>query len=194
MSDQPTFRDRLLESEPLDLELRKTYEREIENMFERKLTPVRKAAFAMTIVVGLGSAALCGFLALTEPELPPLARAGLSTGVLFGVAWAVVSFVIVRRGAINLKTHGHWMASMVWIFTLLMVIFFLMIAASMDDQLRGLLMVANGLVFLICAAVHWISYKIDDARLSTREKLLELELRLAELAEGSFKVDVRQTN
>ena len=185
MSDQPKFRDRLIESEPFDLERRKTYEQEIQNMFERKLTPVRKTALVMTVVIGLGSAALCGFLALTEPELPPLARAGLATGVVFGVAWAVVAFVIVRHGAINLKTHGYWMASMVWVFTLLMVIFFLMIAATMDDQLKGLLMVGNGLVFLICAAVHWISYKIDDARLSTREKLLELELRLADLAENS---------
>lgn len=184
MSDEPTFRDRLLESEPVNFDLQESYHREIENMFERKLTPVRKSALVVTIVFGLGSAALCGFLALTEAGLPPLARGGLSTGMVFGVAWAVVAFVIVRRGAINLKTHAHWMASMVWVFTLLMVIFFLLVATSIDDQLKGLLMVANGLVFLICAAVYWISHKIDDARLSTREKLLELELRVAELAEA----------
>ena len=44
-------------------------------------------------------------------------------------------------------------------------------------------MIANGLAFLIGAAVVWLSFKIDEAVLVTREKLLQLELRLSELAE-----------
>ncbi len=54
---------------------------------------------------------------------------------------------------------------------------------SAENQLQGLMMVANGLVFLICAAVYWLTYRVEQAELNTREKLLQLELRLAELGE-----------
>ena len=72
---------------------------------------------------------------------------------------------------------------MAWVFTLLMVIFFMMIASSTENKLNGLLMVVNGLVFLISAAVCWISFRVERAELSTREQILRLEMRLAELTE-----------
>ena len=64
-----------------------------------------------------------------------------------------------------------------------MMVFFLMVGMSAKDRLLGLMMIANGLAFLIGAAVYWLTYRIEQAELNTREKLLQLELRLAELSE-----------
>ena len=73
--------------------------------------------------------------------------------------------------------------TLVWVFTVLMMVFFLMVGMSLEDRLLGLMMIANGLAFLIIAAVHWITHRIEQAELATRERLLQLELRLAELCE-----------
>ena len=59
----------------------------------------------------------------------------------------------------------------------------LMVGMSAEDRLLGLMMIANGLAFLIGAAVYWLTFRIEQAELNTREKLLQLELRLAELGE-----------
>ena len=75
------------------------------------------------------------------------------------------------------------MAAMVWVFTVLMMVFFLMVGMSIEDRLKGLLMIANGLAFLVGAGVYFLAFRIEQAELSVREKLLELELRLAELSE-----------
>jgi hypothetical protein len=47
----------------------------------------------------------------------------------------------------------------------------------------GVLMIVYGLTFLICAGVFLVVYRVEQAEFSLREKLLELELRLAELGE-----------
>lgn len=177
--------ERLLAVEPLSHSTRQQLEKELHAMFVQQLTTSRRIVLGVVAVVALASAFVCGSLALTETDLPTLARVGLATGTLFGLAWAVQLARTCWRGALDLKVDARRQAQMVWTFTLLMVIFFVMVGGSAQDQMKGLLMILNGLVFLICAAVYWISYRVEQAELNTRERLLQLELRLAELAEKS---------
>jgi hypothetical protein len=123
---------------------------------------------------------------LTEPTLPILARVALSVGTLFGLAWAAVAGRMSWRGSIDLKADNRRIAAMVWTFTVLMMVFFLMVGMSVADRLLGLMMIANGLAFLIMAATYWISFRIEQAELATREKLLQLELCLAKLCEDQI--------
>jgi hypothetical protein len=48
-------------------------------------------------------------------------------------------------------------------------------------------MVLNGLVFLVIAALFMIANRVDQAQLKTREKLLEIEYRLAVMSESMKK-------
>ena len=75
------------------------------------------------------------------------------------------------------------MAQMVWVFTLLMVIFFVIVGMSSPDPTKGLLMIAQSLVFLISAAVYWLTYCIQQVELNTKERLLRLELQITELGQ-----------
>ena len=152
-------------------------------MFVRQLTTTRRTTFGVVAAVALGSAAVCGFLALTEPNLPALARVAFGVGTLFGLAWAAVAARVCWRGAIDLKLDSRRIATMVWVFTVLMMVFFLVIGMSTEDRLLGVMMIANGIAFLIGAAVYWLTHRIEQAELATREKLLQIELRLAELSE-----------
>ena len=152
-------------------------------MLVRELTTTRRVVYGIVAIVALISATICGFLALTEPNLPTLPRVGLATGTLFGLAWAAVAARICWRGALDLRLDARRIATMVWVFTVLMMVFFLMVGMSAEDRLQGLMMIANGLAFLVGAAVYWLSYRIEQGELNTREQLLQLELRLAELCE-----------
>ena len=154
-------------------------------MFVRKLTAPHRAVMGVVSVFSLAMAGLCGYLAVTETGLPLLARVGLGVGVLFGLAWCVTAVSVLRQGAMDMRTHGRWMAVMVWVFTILMVMFFQILGMTVPDRMLGLAMMANGLVFLIGAAVYWLSFLIGQSQLNTREQLLQLELRLAEMAAGS---------
>ena len=93
-------------------------------MFTKDLSYPRRVVFAVVGLTGLISAGVCGFLALTEPDLPIAARLGLGTGTLFGIAWSVVAARICWNGAINRQQDSRNMATMVWVFTVLMMVFF----------------------------------------------------------------------
>lgn len=184
MKNNPTsFRDRLLAVEPLSPNSQQQLQQELRTMFIRELRMPGRIIFSIVAIFSLAIAALCGYLALTRSDLPLLARIGLGTGTLFSLAWVALAAHILRKGAINLRVDNRTMAAMTWVFTVLMMTFFLMLGMSIEDRLLGVMMIAYGLVFLIGAAVYLLATRIEQAELSTREKLLELELRIAELCE-----------
>jgi hypothetical protein len=177
------FGERLIAVEPLSSEVQQRLQKELHSMFIRQLGLPHRMFLGLVAVASTASAFVCGFLAATEADLPPIARIGLGTGVLFGIAWTVVAARVCWRGAMDLKIDGNRIAGMVWVFTVLMMVFFLMVGMSVHDRMLGLMMIANGLAFLIGAGVFWLTHRIESAALGTREKLLELELRIAELSE-----------
>jgi hypothetical protein len=183
MSDKPVFRDQLLAVEPVAPDARDQLLQEIRNMLTLKLTWPHKAFLAVLAVFSLASSAVCAFLAITERDLPTLARVGLATGTLFGLSWLALFIVVLRRGSMDMLRDQRRMAQMVWVFTLLMVIFFVMVGMSSPDPTKGLLMIAQSLVFLISAAVYWLTICIQQSELSVKERLLRLELQLTELVD-----------
>lgn len=182
----PPFRQRLLAAErssPTSDALRK----ELNAMFQRKLSLPRRLFFVLVASVAALSGCLCGYLAVTEPTLPVVARIGLGTGTLFGIAWAVVVGRMSWRGELDPRRDSRQIAVMVWVFTVLMMVFFLIVGMAAEDRLMGLLMTCQGLAFLIGAGVYWVSHRIEQSELLLREKLLQLELRLADVLDNQAR-------
>ena len=182
-SDRANVGDRLIALEPLPPDSQKHIQQELQAMLTRELGKPARLFCGLVAVNSLIMTVVCGFLAVTEAKLPLLARIGLGTGTLFGLAWMIVAGRVAWRGTMDLKSDSRRMASMVWIFTLLMMVFFLMVGMTAKDRMLGLMMITQGLAFLIGAAVYWLTHRIEQAELSTRERLLQLELRLAEMWE-----------
>jgi hypothetical protein len=147
------------------------------------LNALQEVSLQAIALVSLAIAALCGYLAVTQTGLPVVARVGLGIGTLFGLASTVMLVSVLRRGAMNLKIDNRRIAAAVWVFTVLLMTCFLMLGMSIEDRVMGVLMIVYGLTFLICAGVFLLAYRIEQAEFNVREKLLELELRLAELGE-----------
>jgi hypothetical protein len=174
------LRDRLLAVGSPSAKFQAQYQKEIRSMLIRKLSAPRRVFLSLVTVAASGSALVCGTLALTEPQLPILARLGLATGVLFGVGWVITIVSILRRGEMDLKRDSRRIAQMVWGFTLLTSIFFCAIGMSRPDKPLSVLLMLQSLIFLISAAVYWLNHRIEESELNVKEKLVELELHLAE--------------
>ncbi len=187
------FRERLLAAEQVSPTYKEQYEKEVQAMLERKLTRGQRAGYGASAALGVTFLVIFGTAAVMVPrEFPILARIGFAVGAVFGLVWAVFAGWIAGKGALDPKKHPTAMVGMGWGFTVIMITLFMLLSSKLPDPTTGIRMVVNGLVFLVFAAVFMISNRIDQAQLKTREKLLEIEYRLAELAETVAKSEQGQ--
>ena len=182
MSDpQKTFRDQLLQQQPITPALQQRYQQEVQAMFDKPLSGAQRIAWMFSVI-------LCGILgivfvaaALLAPaEFPLFARIGFLGGTLFTIVWVVLALRTLRRGSINLKTDSAVYYGLAWSFPLFMLVLFMMFA---PNDLTGLRMIVCGIAYLIMGAAFLLRGVVERSELQTRERILELQYRLAELEE-----------
>src|SRR5207253_3178506 len=96
------------------------------------------------------------------------------TGILFWAYW---------KGVLSRRTSNQWAAGAGVAYVGLLGCLFLLMGQSLPEMLRDVVRVF-GIVLLVYAAVAWMRHRVEQAELRTAEKLLEIELRLAEVAEA----------
>ncbi len=151
-------------------------------MFEKQLTRPGRLVWLVAAIAGLAFTVLFGTMTVWPYEkMPWQARAGFAAGALFGIAWAILAIRIIRRGSIHLKLDTGMAAGLSWAFPVFLVTMFMVWA---PNDLIGLRMILSALVFLLMGAMFMIRNWIEQSDLQSREKLLEIEYRLAELTEA----------
>lgn len=182
------FTRRLLESQRVTPALREKYEMETWKLFEKPVKGLAKCGWIGATVMGVGFLALFGTVAVIAPaEFPLLGRLGFAAGALFGLGWAILGVIILRRGSEDPRTHGKAAAGMGWGVTVIIATMAIVLGPQLPDRVTGVMMIVTVLVFLVPAAMFMTLSRIERAELETREKLLEIEYRLAELAERITK-------
>jgi hypothetical protein len=175
------MRDALLKLETITPSLKQQYDKEIQAMLEKKLTRFGRAIWLAAAIAGVGFAVWFSTLAVTMPPRFPLwGRLGFAGGALFGILWAALGARVLRRGSLDLKIDTAAVAGLSWGLPLLLVTIAMV---SAPDSLVGLRMIISGLAFLIIGAVFLIASVVQQAELRTREKVLQIEYRVAELAD-----------
>ena len=180
-----SFRERLLRLEQVTPALKERYDKEVQAMLEKRITGVSRWVVLGSAVMSVVFAVLLGVWAIIPPaeEVPLPARIPVAVGALFSVGFVILGLRIFRRGSFDLKFDTAVINGMVWVFAVLMVIMFSVMSLLAPDRIAGLWMMIFGLVVLVVGAVFLIRHGIAQSELRTREKLLEIEYRLAELAE-----------
>jgi hypothetical protein len=179
----PTLRDRLCELEPQNPLLRERYEKELQDMFEKKLSTPMKVFLGIVAVASVGIAIFLGANAVIQSRLPLVARAGLAAGVLFSLGWAALIGWTLRRGAFSLRIQPAAMSALLWVFAVILETCFLVVAPGFPDHFYAILSLFCGLVILIGAGVMMVCTSVQQAALQMQESLLRLEYRLAERSE-----------
>jgi hypothetical protein len=111
----------------------------------------------------------------------------MAGGVAFSLAWAGVTASVLRRGAMQLRTHPAALAALSWTFAVLLQTCFLVLAPQFPDRFHAGLALMCGLVLLIGAGVMMVCTRVQQAELRMQESLLRLEYRIAEVAETGKK-------
>ena len=181
---EKTFRDKLLDIEKTNTTYKQNYERQVREMTEKKLTGLRKFGTIVSLCMGLGFFVLFGTLAVTVPkEFPLWCRAIWAIGSLFGLAFAGLSAWILKKGTLNLKTDDMAMAGLAWGFIVIMATITLVNAGKLPDPTIAIKMLVSVLIFEVMAAAGLLKAIIERSEVKTREKLLEIEYKLADIAE-----------
>ena len=149
-------------------------------MLEVPLSIGRRVFLWVVLLGAVGSLAL--FVSLLASEsIPWKVRSAFLIGIVFAGCWIAYVVRILRHGAYRLKSDPPIAAVMGWMFTILTAMAFAMLSPHKDP------FVIFCFLFLLPAAVMLLGAQTQQASLRTQEKLLELEYRLARLAEGVEK-------
>ena len=176
-----SFRERLLRLEQVTPALKERYDKEVQAMLENRITGSSRRALLRGIVMNVVIAVLLVTFSIIAPAGVPLfARIPVAVAALFSVGFVILLLRILRRGSFDVKSDTAAINGMVWVFGLLITVLFILIV---PNSILGLRMIIFALVFLVIGAVFRIRHVIEQSELKTREKLLEIEYLLAELAE-----------
>jgi len=88
------------------------------------------------------------------------------------------------KGVFNQRNYRGWAAGTGVTYAGLLGSLFLLLCRYLPEMLRDSVQVF-ALVLLLYAAVAWVRHRIAQAEMRTAEKLLEIELRLAEIGEDT---------
>jgi hypothetical protein len=180
------FIDQLLAADPPSGDARRRYEKEVRAMLEKTLTPRQRVErLGAALVMVLSAAALGSGALVLPPELDAgkyLAASLLVTAFAL-LAIAGILFHGYWRGVVNQRMSRVWAAGVGIVYVGLLGWLFLLMARFMPELLRDDVRVF-GLVLLVYAAVAWMRHRVAQAESRTAERLLEIELRIAEIGEA----------
>ncbi|MBP8130673.1 MAG: hypothetical protein KA184_13925 [Candidatus Hydrogenedentes bacterium] len=193
----PRLREELLELETVTPELEAKYRMQMKAILERPLTPVSRIGTIIGLVMGIGFflsfSTVTVITLLLEPDFPAIGRLIFAAGALFGLAFAVLSAVILKRGSINLqlwrnitlrqlRTMHPAAFGLTWGFCVLLTVGCMMMGHQMADPARGNQIILGGIVAMVLFGIPVMILSVaTESELLMREKFLQLELRLAEL-------------
>lgn len=179
-----TFRDKLLDVEKPNATYKEKYEKEVSAMFEKKLTFFGRLIYALLGVIALGWGlwyGVAGILGLME--LPVSARIVFTILAIICLSFAVLAGWTAKNGTIKLKLQPPAITCMIWAFVVVMLMGLMAKGIRQAEPIWAIQAVVYGSVFLIVTSLLMIVNRIQQSEYNTREKLLEIEYRLAELAE-----------
>ena len=192
------FVEQLLAADPPSPDARGRYEKEVRAMLEKTISPRQRGLYLIAAVVsGLLGAYLSliglGALVTAAGRTAPLVEPGPALLLLVlcilatGLALLLVAGMLFRtywKGAFNQLSYREWTAGVGVTYVGSLGVLFLLLGRYFPELLRDAVQ-ALGLILLLYAAVAWVRHRIAQAEMRTAEKLLEIELRLAEIGEDT---------
>lgn len=184
MDDEMRLGDLLASQEPVRPDLRERYEEKVRQMLEKKLNTIQKTMYSVSAGIAVAMAAGFGWIGITAEELPPLARGTFGIGAIFALVWVGMMVRILRKGSTHTILDENAQGGWAYGVTLLVAVSTLMLAGQNPDATRSVFMVVSALVFFLGGCVALLLARIQQSEMKTRENMLEIEYRLAEIAES----------
>ena len=184
-TNQHRFREKLISIESFNPELHSHYREEMEKMFTEEITGVRRFGWwARDLFLLLFGLALIGSAIFNQPfALPTVGRWLWAISGAFTLGIALLGLRIVWNKKTDLRKDSKLFA-LVGSSGMTVVAFAIMLAAFLMRDLQNFAsLVPYALLAIIIGMLISVLDKVQQGELNTREKLLEIEYRLAALDE-----------
>lgn len=179
---QQNFRERLLNLQKASPS--EKYLREVAELHQKQLSPTQRAFLVLVTIATLAAAVFMGWLATFPPRpLPMLSRIGLGSWSISSLTASLLASGLVKGSVLRRRMTPNRIV--VFVFKNL-VIFAITMLALMGQVPDAGTRVIMGSVVLFCfgmGCVYLILARLDEMELRSREKLLEIELELQQVAE-----------
>lgn len=182
-TETPHFRDRLLDAQQMTPGLREEYRRELNSILVHRLTPRTRLMAWGGVFAALAAAALCAQAMIRYPQ-SWIVNGTFSAVLLMAALW--LGRVLWQGGFARRELFAviEGLGGTAAGAFLLVVLFRGMNAPSDPDSIFGGIMA----ILLVMVGFAWgTGNRIAAAKLETREHLLRIESRLADLAERLIK-------
>jgi hypothetical protein len=182
-NSEKTFRDKLLDMEKPNAGYKEKYEKEVLAMLEKKLTFFGRLVYVVTGLIALAAGVwygIAGILGLMGAPL--LSRIVFVVIAMISLAFVGLAAWTVKSGTTRLNIQPPVVAGMIWALVVVMLAG-LMSKGMRVEPIWAIQGVVYGIVFLMVASLLMVLTCIRQSELKTREKLLEIEYRIADLAD-----------
>ena len=162
-------------------------------MLEKKLNYFWRAGFAILSIMGLLVAITflkLAFSKMGHKDLGMFVRTVTVSGAALALAWMSLTAWIAATGKLNLRNQPARMAAIgialgffLTLYLMLVFIFPIALNESTDSSIIGIHLSLIGFFFIVIIALCLIISALYRVESKTREKLLEIEYRLADLAD-----------
>jgi hypothetical protein len=195
-----TMSERLVDAEKTNTTHREEYQKLMQAIVSRKLSFLERLGFAALAIVGLLTALPFAELSLSKigSGMGFIVRIVTIPGLVLALTWAVVTGWIAARGLFNLRTLPPRIAGIgiaLGFFGIVLFMFVFIVPITMQDptdarSIFGIQLSLIAFFFLVVMGLCVVLRLLYRIQFQTREKLLEIEYRIAELAE---KVESKST-
>jgi hypothetical protein len=182
-TDEPAgIRAHLLGIEPPDVGRMRQLQLEILMVFQKPLTRSTRVAWIVSLIA---SVVFGGASAIRLIHSPPADAARVATGWLFVTAMligAIRAVWVLRRGFVDSRQLTEFKKA--FVPAALIVAIMLIAQAIEHPAIPALGWALFGMIWLVIAIGMLLYDRVTAAELTTREAMLRMELRMAELVEG----------
>jgi len=175
------FRKDLISLEPVSHQLELKFKKEIEKMYNQEITGMWRFGLwaKSTFLLLFGLALICSALFNQPISLPPLGRWLWVLGGVFTLVVALLELRIVWNKKMDLRKDSK-ISAQVGSVGMTVVAFAVLFAGFYSRDLQQIAILAPmALLILIIALLISIYHRVEQGELNIREKLLEIEYRLA---------------
>lgn len=180
MIENGDFRERLLAAQTLTPAYREEYERKVNKMANKELKPIARWVRGFHALLLFGAAGFEFWIQRTIPS------PWIKVGVLVMGIMLVFLGVTQARAAYVGRADFRWTKAagvVLWLSAIFFASLLVFFAAFQPINSSSILLVEVGLFVLIIAGISSVEIATKQSELIVREKLLELELKLDEIAE-----------
>lgn len=182
------FADQLIAADPQIAEPPSKYRDAVHAALERTLTPRQRGVYLLLAALLL-LASLFFFLVLlrAKPDHAEFLRFIVTYATITAIVLVVLAGGLFRTywsGVVKQRSSSRWAARIGLGYAATVGLMLLGAVRQTPEMLREEVR-AMGWLLLLYAAAAWVRNRVTEAEMNTAEKLLEIELRLAEISHHS---------